>query len=215
MVTPRKPTRPTVEAIDQFCAQFDDLFSRRTTREAVRPYLIGLLLPREHTKTLTVLAALVPGAERQRLHHFLHAAPWDSAALNARRLAVWRAHATLGPHANGVLIIDETGDRKRGQGIVLAAQQYLGKLGHTANGVVSVTSHWADGTRHVPLGVRPYRPASRLPPGKADPAFRTKPELAWELIEEARAAGIPFRVVVADCIYGENPKLQSELWRAH
>ena len=214
MVTPRKPTRPTVEAIDQFCAQFDDLFSRRAAREAFRQYLIGLLLPREHNKTLTVLAALVPGAERQRLHHFLHAAPWDSAALNARRLAVWRAHSTLGPQADGVLIVDQTGDRKRGQGIVLAAQQWIGKLNFTANGVVSVTSHWADGTRHVPLGVRAYRPAGRLPKGKADPAFHTKPELAWELIQEARAAGIPFRVVVADCIYGENPKLQSELWAA-
>src|ERR671933_877180 len=214
MVTPRKPTRPTVEAIDQFCAQFDDLFRRSTTREAFRQYLIGLLLPREHNKTLTVLAALVPGAERQRLHHFLHDAPWDAMELNRRRLALWQAHPDLGPHAGGALIVDETGDRKRGQGIVLAAQQWIGKLTSTANGVVSVTSHWADGTRHVPLGVRAYRPAGRLPKGKADPAFHTKPELAWELIQEARVAGIPFRVVVADCIYGENPQLQSELWAA-
>src|SRR5262249_58526418 len=103
---------------------------------------------------------------------------------------------------------------KRGPGIALAALQYIGKLGHTANGVVSVTSHWADGTRHVPLGVKPYRPARRLPQGKADPAFRTKPELAWELIAEARAAGIPFRVVVADCVYGENAKLESRLYGA-
>jgi SRSO17 transposase len=104
--------------------------------------------------------------------------------------------------------------RKRGQGIVLAAQQYLGKLGHVANGVVSVTSHWADGRWHVPLGVRPYRPACRLPKGKADPAFATKPELAWELIEEARAAKVPFRAVVADCVYGENPKLEGRLFAA-
>jgi SRSO17 transposase len=117
-------------------------------------------------------------------------------------------------HAEGVLIIDETGDRKRGRGIVLAANQHIGKLGHTANGVVSVTSHWADGRRHVPLGVKPYRPAARLAEGKADPAFHTKPELAWDLIEEARAAGIPFRVVVADCVYGENPKLEGRLYAA-
>src|SRR5918911_1531323 len=125
MVTPRKPPRPTVEAIDQFCAQFDDLFSRCTTREAFRQYLIGLLLPREHNKTLTVLAALVPGAARQRLHHFLHEVPWDSTALNARRLALWQAHPTLAPHADGVLIVDETGDRKCGRGMMLAAQQYI------------------------------------------------------------------------------------------
>src|SRR5919108_1181114 len=214
MPTPRKPTVPTAEAIDSFCGHFDDLFCRLAERTALRQYLVGLLLPREHNKTLTVLASLVPGGERQRLHHFLHDAPWDDEALNRRRLARWQAHPALAPHAEGVLIVDETGDRKRGQGIALAATQYIGKLGHTANGVVSVTSHWADGTRHVPLGVKPYRPARRLPRGKADPAFSTKPELAWDLIEEARAAGIPFRVVVADCVYGENPKLEGRLFAA-
>jgi DDE superfamily endonuclease len=213
-VTPRKPTRPTVEAIDRFCVQFDDLFSRCTPREAFRQDLIGRLLPREHNQTLTVLAALVPGAGRQRLHHFLHAAPWDAMELNRRRRALWQAHPTLGPHAGGALIVDETGDRKRGQGIVLAAQHWIGKLNFTATGGVSVTSHWADGTRQVPLGVRAYRPASRLPKGKADPAFHTKPELAWEVIEAACAAGLPFRVVLGDCVSGENPKLEGRLFAA-
>lgn len=77
---------------------------------------------------------------------------------------------------------------------------YIGKLGHTAHGVVSVPSHGTDGTRPVPLGVLPYRPASRLPQGKADPAVPTKPDLAGTLIEDARAAQIPFRWVVADGI---------------
>ena len=80
--------------------------------------------------------------------------------------------------------------------------------------MVAVTSHWTDGTRHVPLGVKAYRPASRLPKGRADPAFRTKPALAWELIEQARAAGIPFRLVVADAIYGENATLEGQLFTA-
>jgi SRSO17 transposase len=214
MATKRKATTPTTEAIDQFCAQFDDLFNRRAARQALRQYLIGLLLPREHNKALTVLASLVPDTKRQSLHHFLHDSPWDGSALNRRRLSLWQKRPDLAPHAQGVLIVDETGDRKRGHGIVLAAQQYIGRLGHTANGVVSVTSHWSDGQRHVPLGVRAYRPASRLEGGKADPRFRTKPELAWELVEEARAVGIPFRVVVGDCIYGENYKLESRLFGA-
>lgn len=212
MATPRKPTVPTTDAIDSFCAQFDDLFSRRAARQAFRHYLIGLLLPREHNKTHTVLASLVPGGKRQQLHHLMHDAPWDAQALNARRLQLWQEHPTLAPHRRGVLIVDETGDRKRGHGIPFAAQQYIGKLGHTANGVVSVTTTWTDGTHHVPVGVKPYWPASRLPDGKQDPRFRTKPELAWELIEEAEAARIPFGVVVADCIYGENALLESKLW---
>jgi SRSO17 transposase len=109
MATSRKPTAPATGAIDRFCGHFDDLFARLAERTAARHYLIGLLLPQERSKTLTELAALVPGVDRQRLHHFLHDAPWDSGALNARRLALWCAHPVLGPHANGVLIIDETG----------------------------------------------------------------------------------------------------------
>jgi SRSO17 transposase len=214
MATPRKPTRATTDAIDQFCARFDDLLNRRAARQAFRHYLIGLLLPREHNKTMTVLASLVPGSERQQLHHFLHDAPWDAAALNARRLQLWQEHPTLRPHGRGVLIVDETGDRKRGHGIPFAAQQYIGKVGFTANGVVSVTSHWTDGTRHVPLGVKPYWPASRLPEGKKDSRFRTKPELAWELVEEASRQGIRFRAVVADCIYGEHPTFTANLFCA-
>jgi len=214
MPTSRKPTAPTTEAIDQFCVQFDDLFARYEERTALRQYLIGLLLPREHNKTLVELAAIVPGARRQALHHFVHDAPWDAEALNQRRLQRWQAHPYLGPHAGGVLIVDETGDPKRGHRIMLAAQQYLGKLGHVANGVVAVTSHWTDGSRHVPLGVKPYRPASRLPKGRKDPDFHTKPDLAWQLIAEARTAGIPFRLVVADSVYGENATLEAKLFAA-
>ena len=75
MRRPRKPTPPTTEAIDQFCAGFDDLFGRYEERRALRQYLLGLLLPREHNKTLVELASLVPGANRQALHHVLHDAP--------------------------------------------------------------------------------------------------------------------------------------------
>lgn len=212
MATPRKPTLPITEAIDAFCAKVDALFTRLAARQAFRHYLMGLLLPRERNKTMTVLASQVPGADRQQRHTFLHDAPWDAQALNQRRLALWREHPTLAPHRRGVLIVDETGDRKRGHGIPFAAQQYIGKLGFVANGVVSVTSQWTDGTRHVPLGVKPYWPASRLPEGKQDPTFRTKPELAWELIEEAWSSGIPFGVVVADCIYGENATLEGKIF---
>jgi hypothetical protein len=68
-----------------------------------------LLLPRERNKTLTGLAALVPGADRQRLHHFAHDAPWDSAALNARRLDLWRGHPDLGPPHIGATLMTPNG----------------------------------------------------------------------------------------------------------
>jgi SRSO17 transposase len=120
--TPRKPTPPTTAAIDAFCAQFDALFCRSQERVAFRHYLIGLLLPREHNQTIVEVAAIVPSANRQALHHSRHDAPWDAATLNRRRLERWQAHPYLRPHAGGVLIVDETGDPKRGHRIVLAAR---------------------------------------------------------------------------------------------
>lgn len=75
MTTPRKPTPPTTTAIDAFFAPLDPLFCRRAGRAAFRHSLIGLRLPREHNKTLTGLASLVPGTTRQRLQQFLHDAP--------------------------------------------------------------------------------------------------------------------------------------------
>jgi SRSO17 transposase len=77
-------------------------------------------------------------------------------------------------------------------------------VGKIDNGIVAVTSLWADARVYYPLDVVPYTTAGRLPKGKQDPAFRTKPQLALALVERARARGIPFRAVVADSAYGEN-----------
>ncbi|MCL5736462.1 MAG: transposase [Actinobacteria bacterium] len=53
-------------------------------------------------------------------------------------------------------------------------------------------------------GFRTYLPASRLPNGKADPTFRTKPQIAVELVDRALSVGVEFRAVVADSGYGDS-----------
>jgi len=77
-----------------------------------------------------------------------------------------------------------------------------------------VPSLWADERVSWPIHVTPYTPASRLAKGKTDPAFRTKPQLAAELVGAAREAGIGFRAVVADCFYGDNTGFTEALGRA-
>jgi SRSO17 transposase len=72
--------------------------------------------------------------------------------------------------------------------------------------------------RRAHLLARPrrlYTPASRLPKGRTDPAFQTKPHLAIDLLQAARQAGIGFRAaVVAACFYGDNPGFTEALGRA-
>ena len=216
-MTRRVPCPPAPGLLEGYVAQLDALLPNVAQRRALRAYLHGLLLPRERNKTLTGLAGTEPvvGAQAppaQRLQWFLSESAWEAEALNARRLEVLLRDPATRPHDGGVLVIDETGDRKDGTKTAHVAHQYLGSVGRIANGIVSVTSLWADEDVYYPLHVVPYTPARRLAKGKDDPAFRTKPQLAIELVDAAIEAGFAFRAVVADCRYGEHPGVQTALW---
>jgi SRSO17 transposase len=219
-MTQRLPVTPAPIPLERYAQQFDDLFSKRNQRECFRRYLEGLLLPSERNKTLTALAHTEPGVgaqqpRAQQLQWFLSEANWDLAALTRRRIAALRAEPVTAPNADGVLIVDETGDRKDGSKTAHVGRQYLANLGKIDNGVVSVNTVWADPQVYYPLEVEPYTPAHHFPEGQADPAFRTKPQIARELVERAVALRIPFRAVVADSFYGEHAGFIAGLEQQH
>ena len=95
---------------------------------------------------------------------------------------LWEDSATK-PHEDGVLVVDETGDCKDGKQTAHVAHQYLSSVGRIANGIVSVSSVWADESVYYPLHIEPYEPGQRLPRGKTDPAFRTKPQIGVDLVD--------------------------------
>jgi DDE superfamily endonuclease len=208
-MTKRLPCPPAPGPLEDYAAQFDPLFASLAQRRGFRAYLQGLLLPRDRNKTLTALAGAEPtvGAQHgavQGLQFFVSESTWDADAVNRRRLALLLADPATRPHGQGVLVIDDTGDRKAGRHTAHVARQYLGSVGKTDNGIVAVTSLWASERVSWPVHVAPYTPASRLPKGNRDPGFRTKPQLAVELVAAAGTAGVAFRAVVADCFYGDN-----------
>src|SRR5215472_7594767 len=218
-MTRRLACPPAPGPLEDYAARFDDLFETLAQRRGFRAYLQGLLLPRERNKTLTALAGAEPivGAQHpevQRLQFFLSESPWDPEALNARRLGLLLADPPTRPHDAGVLVIDETGDRKDGVKTAHVAKQYLGSRGKIENGIVAVTSLWADERIYYPLHLRPYTPAERLAGGKKDPAFRTKPQLGVALVDAAVTARVSFRAVVADCFYGDNLEFTRALEKA-
>lgn len=218
-MTQRLACPPVPGPLEEFAAEFDPVFETLAQRRGFRDYLQGLLAPRERNKTLTALVGTEPvvGAQHpdaQRLQFFLSESTWDAEAINTRRLELAAANPLTRPHDDGVLVIDDTGDRKDGSQTAHVARQYLGSLGKIENGIVAVTSVWADERVYYPLHVQPYTPAERLPKGKKDPAFRTKPQIAVELIDAALEAGFSFRAVVSDCTYGENPTFEAALWEA-
>lgn len=215
-MTIRLPVSPAPGPLEAFAQHFDPLFSQRSQRQAFRDYLAALLLPAERNKTLTALANTEPivgaqAAPAQRLQWFLSESTWDADAVNACRLATLRTLPATAPDANGALVIDETGDRKDGAKTAHVGRQYLGSIGKIDNGVVSVGALWADERLYYPLDVEPYTPAHWFARGKGDPVFRTKPQIALDLVTQAVEAGLLFRAVVADCFYGEHDAFRGGL----
>src|SRR5437667_10301824 len=218
-MTERVAVPPAPGPLEDYASLFDPLFSDVAQRRGFREYVQGLLLPRDRNKTITAVAGAEPNTQAQAapvqsLQCFLSESTWDVTQVNQQRLALLFTDPATRPHEQGVLIIDETGDRKHGTKTAHVARQYLGSVGKVDNGIVAVTSLWADERLYFPLHVEPYEPAARLPKGKQDPAFRTKPQIGMALVEAALALGLPFRAVVADCTYGESAAFEGVLREA-
>jgi hypothetical protein len=216
-MTKRYPVSPAPGPLEDYATSFDDLFGARAQRHSFRRYLEGLLLPAERNKTLTALANTEPvvGAQRkeaQGLQWFLSESRWDPEEVNERRLKLLLLEEpNTAANDEGVLVIDEHGDRKWGKRTAHVGRQWLASIGKTENGVVSVTSLWADERIYYPVDFEPYTPSHHFEGGKNDLHFRTKLKIASELVEKAVERSIPFRAVIADSFYGEDEGFKQSL----
>ncbi len=105
--------------LEEYVKHFDPLFGKSNQREGFRRYVEGLLRPSERHKTLTGLVNTEPvvGAQlprAQRLQWLLSESDWDERQVQAERLSLLREDPATAPTSDGVLVIDETGDRKDG-----------------------------------------------------------------------------------------------------
>ncbi len=205
--------------LEGYAARFDDLFGSFAQRRGFREYLAGLLAPRDRNKTLTALAGAEPvaGAQHrsvQRLQFFLSESRWDPERVNDRRLELLLADPATAPSGGGVLVIDDSGDRKDGVKTAHVGHQWLGRYGKTDSGVVTVTTVWAGERLYYPVHAVPYTPAQYFAKGQGDPAFRTKLAIGADLAIRARAAGFTFRAVAADSACRGQDGFGGELARA-
>ena len=111
-----------------------------------------------------------------------------------------------------VWMIDETSFPKAGDASVGVARQYCGALGKVANCQVAVSLHWSTCAASCPLAWRLYLPQSWLatPERRAEGkipdglSYRSKNELALELINQVLSWEVPRLPVVADSAYGND-----------
>lgn len=112
-------------------------------------------------KTLPEIARIVGIDNQQSLHHFLTTSPWDIEQLRAWRLELILQVIKDKPI---ILIIDETGDKKKGNKTDYVKRQYIGNLGKVENGIVVVTAYGVFCGMTFPLLFEVYKLREKLKP---------------------------------------------------
>jgi len=195
-------------------------------RESFALYFLGLLSESER-KSVEPLAARNAHDPRavQHMHdkllHFVSHSSWDDRAV--RQFAARHAIRELQRNEKVTTwIIDDTGFLKQGKHSVAVQRQYTGSAGKITNCQVGVSLCVATATAHLPLDFELYVPEkwADSPPLRLqakipeDLIFKTKPQLALDMIERAVQAEIPGDVLLADAGYGDSNEFRSTV-RTH
>lgn len=209
----------------RWLAGLDDLLgcvapriARVEPRLRLRRFVLGLMagLPRTNCWSLAEHAGEACPRGMQRL---LSSASWeaDDVLDDVRNWVV--AHLA---EPDGILVIDETGDLKKGTATVGVQRQYTGTAGRIENSQVAVYLTYATDKGHALIDRALYLPRSwtedtdRMDAAGVpeDTAFATKPALAQALVTNALAAAVPARWVAGDEVYGGDSKLRKHLRKA-
>ena len=192
---------------------FRDGFARREPRDHFFHYLVGQFSDLER-KSIEPMALQVEGGNVRAMQRGISDAVWDDAQMlrTYHRLV----HEDMGD-PEGVVIFDESGFPKKGRDSVGVARQYCGTLGKVDNCQVGVFAAYASRHGYALVDTRLFMPEPwctdayarrrtqcQVPP---DCGFQTKPQLAGAMLWALRDEGVlPFKYVVADCLYGHSPE---------
>lgn len=199
-----RDAHPTVAIIDEYCAEYKDLFKEVRNYECFKYLHLGIISPLPR-KSLPEIAKVVSINSAQSLHHFIANSDWSISELKSRRLN--KIKKTL----NGkpiTVVIDETGDRKKGNSTDYVARQYLVSVGKVDRGIVSVNAYGIYSNTTFPLSVKVFKPKGTL---KAEDKYKTKIDLATEILTELMDEGFNIELVLADSLYGESSQFISKL----
>lgn len=199
-----RDAHPTVALIDEYCAEYKDVFKEVRNYECFKYLHLGIMSPIKR-KSLPEIAKIVSINSAQSLHHFIANSDWSVAQLKQRRFN--KLKKALDGNKITV-VIDETGDRKKGKKTDYVARQYLGSVGKVDNGIVSVNAYGVYSNITLPLMVKVFKPKATLKEGDK---YKTKIELASEIITELIEEGFQIELVLADSLYGESSQFLRKL----
>jgi SRSO17 transposase len=203
------------QVTDEVIASFAGRFTRIEPRRAAAGFVTGLLADLE-VKTCWQLAEQAGHGGPDKMQRLLYRARWDADAVrdDVRQVVIDR----LGD-PDGVLVVDETGDLKKGTFSVGVQRQYTGTAGRIENAQVGVFLAYASRHGHTLIDRRIYLPGSwtddrercRQAGVPDEVQFATRSQLADDMITAALQARVAARWVTADEAYGNNTTLRARL----
>jgi SRSO17 transposase len=172
-------------------------------------YLRGLM--QASRRNIERIRDVVPDSDEQALHHFISVSPWDHRPVLDK--VARDANELLGGTEDSFLLIDETGFPKKGRDSVGVSRQWCGRLGKVDNCQTAVCASLGKGSTATLIDTALFLPrewtndAARMSAvgvPRAYQTYRTKQELALDLIERALENGVQFSWVGFDGFYGDN-----------
>jgi SRSO17 transposase len=203
-------------ALAEFLGEFADCFGRSEPREHLGRYVRGQLsnLQRKSVEPIALFNNIAP----RTLQEFLNSDVWDHARARQRlQQIIARDHED--PKAIGIL--DDSGHPKSGPKTPGVQWQYCGRLGKTANCVVTVHLAFSsyDTRFRTMLDTELFLPESwsndrercRQAGIPDDVVYRPKHHIALELLDRAEANGVHLEWITADIWYSEKPEFLAGL----
>ena len=195
--------------LDLFLERYAPLFGRDEAQDHAHRFVQGLLLGGDR-RSVENIAEAIDDCVVRSLQKFITQSPWsDDEVLEELQRQVTEV---LGD-PDATLNVDETGFPKKGAKSVGVKRQYAGCLGRTDNCQIGVCVNYCSAAGHTLIDRRLFLPeewaADR--PRRAEAGvpeavvFRSKPEWALAMVQQAVQRGLPFRWVTADRVYGDSP----------
>lgn len=192
MFAEREPAS-TIKFVDDYCQWYRKLFPEVRSFEAFKYLHVGMISDIKR-KTLPAIARVVGLSNEQGLLHFLTESPWKLEQLRQTRLKLI-LQVLAGREIT--LIIDETGEEKKGETTDYVKRQYIGNLGKIENGIVAVTAYGLLEGMTFPLIFEVYKPKERL---RETDTYLSKPKLAVSMIRYLQELGFKLKLVLADSL---------------
>ena len=207
------------DQFEQFHKLFEDAFYRVEQTGLSQCYIQGLMSPLKRKSMEPIALNLMDTHRVRSLQHFVSSGKWYLNIL-AQRHKQETAKTVADPQ--GIFNVDGSDFPKKGKDSVGVSRQYCGRLGKIENCQAGVFLGYSSPKGYVLLDRRLFLPEKwftekyeqrwqkcKIPDGTV---FKTKPQLAAEMIKDAHASGLfPAKWITCDTAFGNNPDFLDNL----